>query len=80
MSVNVEELSREQLENIVIQQSKQLKAFEARDEHQTKQYQKLEGEYDNIASILMHARGLLNSGLTENPEDIQDEPEVSTQQ
>lgn len=58
--MNVEELTREQLENIVIQQSKQLQALQESLEWQKVALEKSEGEYEVLANVVMKARQVLS--------------------
>lgn len=60
MSISVENLSRMQLENIVIQQSKQLRTLEEALEAQKKLTQKSEEDYEELASVVMRARQVLS--------------------
>lgn len=58
--MNVEDLTREQLENIVIQQSKQLVSLQEALEWQKKALEKSEGDYETLANVVMQARQVLS--------------------
>lgn len=58
--VNVEDLTREQLENIVIQQSAQLKSQSLQIEQLQKNLEESGDEYDELSSVVLRARQILS--------------------
>lgn len=59
-TVNVEDLTREQLENTVIQQSQMLQWQQARIESLEKSLEESEEQYLQLGNIVLHARQILS--------------------
>lgn len=60
MSVPIESLSREQLEDIVIERGNQIKTLIATLNARNAQIEKLEEQYEELAGLLMTLRSLIN--------------------
>lgn len=60
MSVPIESLSREQLEDLVIERGSQIKTLIATLQARNAQIEKLEEQYEELAGLLMTLRSLIN--------------------
>lgn len=60
MSVPIESLSREQLEDIVIERGNQIKTLIAAVKARNAQIETLEGQYEELSGLLMTLRSLIN--------------------
>ncbi|AHK11904.1 hypothetical protein CHOED_044 [Vibrio phage CHOED] len=60
MKANVEDMSREQLEDVVIHQSVQLRILQEQVEFLKKEKDELEDQYMELAQVVMTARQVLS--------------------
>lgn len=60
MSVPIESLSREELEDIVIERGNQIKTLIATVQSRNAQIETLEEQYETLAAILMTVRTIVN--------------------